>query len=46
MGPGLRTVTSGHSIEAAGPQHCANEDASQLAVASTPLNTNKYYCSQ
>ena len=43
---GARTedcVTSGHSIEAAGS---ANEDASQLAVASTPLNTNKYYCSQ
>ena len=31
MGPGLRTVTSGHSIEAAGS---ANEDASQLAMAS------------
>ena len=43
MGPGLRTVTGGHSIEAAGR---ANEDDSQLAMASTPLNTNKYYCSQ
>ena len=43
MGPGLRTVTSGHSIEAAGR---ANEEDSQLAVASTPLNTDKYYCSQ
>ena len=46
MGPGLRTVdsvTTGHSIEAAGS---ANEEDSQLAMASTPLNTNKYYCSQ
>ena len=43
MGPGLRTVTSGHSIEAAGR---ANEEDSQVAVASTPLNTDKYYCSQ
>ena len=51
MGLGLRTdVTSGHSIEAAGwartTQHCANEEDSQLAMASTPLNTDKYYCSQ
>ena len=43
MGPGLRTVTGGHSIEAAGR---ANEEDSQLAMASTPLNTDKYYCSQ
>ena len=49
MGPGLRTVTGGHSREAAGradTQHCANEEDSQLAMASTSLNTNKYYCSQ